>query len=112
MGLGTIAGQVAKVLIEKSDILAEQVGCPLVLRKVKVLPQDLTRPRVKEMDSKLFTTDTDEFFATPEMDIVIEAIGGENPGLTRMGWGCITRLLWVVVSLLSAPFSVTCWLMR
>ena len=79
IGLGTIAGQVAKVLIEKSDALAEHVGCPLVLRKVKVLPQDLTRPQAKELDSKLFTTDTDEFFATPEIDIVVEAIGGENP---------------------------------
>ena len=79
IGLGTIAGQVAKVLIEKSDALAEHVGCPLVLRKVKVLPQDLTKPQAKELDSKLFTTDTDEFFATPEIDIVVEAIGGENP---------------------------------
>ena len=79
IGLGTIAGQVAKVLIEKSDALAEHVGCPLVLRRVKVLPQDLTKPQAKELDSKLFTTDTDEFFATPEMDIVVEAIGGENP---------------------------------
>ncbi len=79
IGLGTIAGQVAKVLIEKSDALAEHVGCPLVLRRVKVLPQDLTKPQAKELDSKLFTTDTDEFFATLEIDIVVEAIGGENP---------------------------------
>lgn len=81
MGLGVIGGQLAKVLIDKADALAEQVGCPLVLRKVKVLPQDLTRPQAQAMDSQLFTTDTDEFFATPEIDVFVEAIGGESPAL-------------------------------
>ena len=41
LGLGVVAGQVARVLTEKADELAEKVGCPLVLRKIKVLPQDL-----------------------------------------------------------------------
>ena len=81
MGLGVIAGQVAKVLVDKAEVLAEQVGCPLVLRKVKVLPQDLSRPQVQAMDSQLFTTDADEFFATPGIDIVVEAIGGETPAM-------------------------------
>ena len=79
IGLGTIAGQVAKVLIDRAGALAEQVGCPLALRKVKVLPQDLSKPQAQAMDSQLFTTDTDEFFATPDIDIVVEAMGGENP---------------------------------
>ena len=86
MGLGVVGGQVARVLKDKAEVLAEQVGCPLVLRKVKVLAQDLTGPLAREMDSQLFTTDADEFFADPEIDIVVEAIGGENPAreyLTR-----------------------------
>ncbi len=81
IGLGVISGQVARVLTDKSDVLAERVGCPLVLRKVKVLAQDLTRPQAQEMDSQLFTTNADEFFTDPEIDIVIEAIGGETPAL-------------------------------
>ena len=81
IGLGVIAGQVAKVLIDKAEVLAEEAGCPLVLRKVKVLPQDLSRPRAQAMDSQLFTTDADEFFATPGIDIVVEAIGGESPAV-------------------------------
>lgn len=81
MGLGVIAGQVAKVLVDKADALAEQVGCPLVLRKVKVLPQDLSRSQAQAMDPQLFTTDADEFFATPRIDIVVEAIGGEVPAI-------------------------------
>jgi homoserine dehydrogenase len=81
IGLGVVGGQVARVLIDRSRVLAEQVGCPLVLRKVKVLAPDLARPQAQEMDSQLFTTDADEFSADPEIDIVVEAIGGETPAL-------------------------------
>ncbi|MBP1706759.1 MAG: hom [Chloroflexi bacterium] len=79
MGLGVISGQVAKVLKDKSELLKEQVGCPLEVKKIKVLPQDLNRPLVSEFGAHLFTTDEDEFFATPGIDIVVEAIGGEHP---------------------------------
>jgi homoserine dehydrogenase len=79
MGLGVVAGQVVRVLTDKADELAQKVGCPLVLRKIKILPQDLKRPQAKKMDPTLFTTDDDEFFRAPGIDIVVEAIGGENP---------------------------------
>ncbi len=79
MGLGVIAGEVSRILETKSETLAERVGCPLILRKVKVLERDLERPRAKEMDRGLFTTEADEFFNEPGIDIVVEAIGGENP---------------------------------
>lgn len=79
MGLGIIGGQVAKVLTEKADMLAEQAGCSLALRKIKVLPVDLERPLAQELPADLLTTDVDAFFNEPEIDIIIEAIGGENP---------------------------------
>jgi len=81
MGLGVVGGGVARVLTQKAKVLAEQVGCPVVLRKVKVLESDLAKPQAREMGLKLFTTDADEFFAVPEIDIVVEAIGGETPAL-------------------------------
>jgi len=81
MGLGVVGGQVARVLSDKAEMLAEQVGCPLVLRKIKVLEPDLARPQAKQMSARLLTTDEEEFFATPGMDIVVEAIGGEHPAL-------------------------------
>ena len=81
MGLGVVAGEVARVLMSKTEVLAEQVGCPLVLRKVKVLAEDLVSPQALEMDSQLFTTDADELFAEPGIDIVVEAIGGERPAV-------------------------------
>jgi len=81
MGLGVVGGQVAKVLTDKANVLAEQAGCPLVLQKIKVLASDLARPQAQKMPPELFTTDDDEFFAEPGIDIVVETIGGENPAL-------------------------------
>jgi len=79
MGLGVIGGQVARVLLDRAELLAERAGCPLSLSKVKVLPEDLTRPQARQMPARLFTTDIDDFFAEPGIDIVVEAIGGEDP---------------------------------
>jgi homoserine dehydrogenase len=79
MGLGVISGQVARVLRDKAALLADYAGCPLEVRKIKVLAADLKRPLAKEFDPALFTTDDDEFFNTPGLDIIVEAIGGEHP---------------------------------
>jgi len=81
IGLGVVAGGVAGVLTGKAKALSEQVGCPLILRKIKVLESDLSRPQAKELGPQLFTTDDNEFFGYPDIDIVVEAIGGEEPAL-------------------------------
>jgi homoserine dehydrogenase len=81
LGLGVVAGQVARVLAEKAAELEERVGSPLELLKVKVLPVDLKRPQAKKMPRGILTIDDDEFFHTPGIDIVVEAIGGEHPAL-------------------------------
>ncbi|MEE8420462.1 MAG: homoserine dehydrogenase, partial [Dehalococcoidales bacterium] len=67
--------------LEKADLLAEQVGCPVILRKIKVLPVDLEKEPARQLPPELLTTDEDQFFADPSIDIVVEAIGGENPAL-------------------------------
>jgi homoserine dehydrogenase len=79
IGLGVVAGEVARVLTETRTVLSERVGCPVELRKIKVLERDLSRPQVERLGAGLFTTDEDAFFNEPGIDIVIEAIGGEHP---------------------------------
>ncbi|MFC1946171.1 homoserine dehydrogenase [Chloroflexota bacterium] len=78
MGLGTIGGQVAAVLTERAKQLSAQAGCDLVLRKIRVLPEDLNRPVAQQFPAELFTTG-DDFFTEPGIDIIIELIGGEEP---------------------------------
>lgn len=81
IGAGIIAGQTVKMLIEREQKFSEEAGCPLVLKKVKVLPCDMNRPLVSEIGEKYFTTDDDEFFNSDGIDIIVEAIGGEHPAL-------------------------------
>ena len=81
MGLGVVGGGVSRTFINKAAFLSEQVGCPLSLRRIKVLASDLAGTQAQEMEPQLFTTSDDEFFNDQEIDIVVEAIGGENPAL-------------------------------
>jgi len=81
IGLGVIAGQVARLLTENRAEIAKKAGCDILLKRVKVLEADLKKPLAKKLGKELLTTDEDEFFNTEGMDIVFEAIGGENPAL-------------------------------
>jgi len=83
MGMGVVGSQVARVLMEKREVLAEQVGCPLNLRKIMV--RDLSKERSVKVDSQLLTDNADEFFAEPGIDIIVEAMGGEHPALEYLG---------------------------
>jgi len=79
LGFGVVGSQVARVLFDKADLLGAQAGCPIALRKIKVKRPNVVRPKAQGMPTQLFTTDAEEFFNTPGIDIVIELIGGENP---------------------------------
>lgn len=79
MGLGVVGGGVAKALLEKDRTITEEVGRPLVLRKVLI--RDMVRSRSAQVDAHLLTLDPREILADPEIDIVIEVIGGEHPAL-------------------------------
>ena len=79
MGLGVIGGGVAKVLMEREEAIASQVGCPLRLRKILV--RDLAKRRAVKVEPHLLTTDPRQIIDDPEIDIVIEVIGGESPAL-------------------------------
>jgi len=77
MGLGVIGSGTAKVLMGKPDTLAREVGIQLVLRKV--LEQDLTKHGSMGIKPDLFTTQFSELVSHPEIDIIVELIGGEYP---------------------------------
>ncbi len=68
----------------KAGVLAEQIGCPLVLKKAKVLAQDLTRPQAMEMEPQLFTTDTDTALksAEPFLELPADLVAVEK----ALGW--------------------------
>ncbi len=77
MGLGVIGGGVAKVLMGKPDTLAREAGSRLVLKKI--LEKDLTKHGLMGIERGIFTTQFEELASHPEVDIVVELIGGEYP---------------------------------
>ncbi|HUV46408.1 MAG TPA: homoserine dehydrogenase, partial [Dehalococcoidia bacterium] len=79
LGLGTVGSGVARVLRDKASSLAGQAGASLVLKKV--LECDITKPRALKLEPRILANHIDEVIADPEVDIVIEVIGGEHPAL-------------------------------
>lgn len=74
LGLGTVGTGVVTILTNHQDKLIHQVGCPIELKKVLV--QDINKDRLVEVDQSLLTIEVDEVICNPEIDIVIEVMGG------------------------------------
>lgn len=74
LGLGTVGSGVVTILTNHQDKLMHQVGCPIELKKVVV--QDLHKERSVEVDQSLLTKNVDEVINDPEIDVVIEVMGG------------------------------------
>jgi homoserine dehydrogenase len=79
LGFGTIGCGVVKVLQEKKAKLAQVAGAELNLKWVCDI--DLTRPREVHVDKSVLTNDANKVLNDPEVDIVIELIGGIHPAL-------------------------------
>ncbi len=77
MGLGVIGSGVAKVLLGKPETLAREAGSRLVLKRV--LERDVSKHGALGIERSLFTTEFNDIVGNPEIDIVIELIGGEHP---------------------------------
>ncbi len=77
IGLGTIGTGTAKVFVEKPEVLDGLVGCPIRLRRIA--EKDLARQRPIKLDPSILTPNAEVVLHDPDVDIVIELIGGENP---------------------------------
>jgi len=77
LGLGVVGSGVAEVLVSKAEKLAGYVGASLVLKKVLV--RDVNRRRTVSLKPQLLTSNFEEVLTDPEVDVVIEVIGGEHP---------------------------------
>ena len=80
IGWGTVGSGAIKILLEDRDLIVQKLGWPVVLKKVADL--DLTTPRPVHLDPELLTQDASEIINDPEIDIVVELIGGYEPART------------------------------
>ena len=76
LGCGTIGTGVAKILIENKALLLSRVGAVLNLKYVADI--DLETDRGISFDDGVFISDAFKVVDDPDIDIVVEMIGGEG----------------------------------
>ena len=77
IGFGTVGTGTARILIENADIIRRRLGAPVVLKKISDL--DVKRDRGIALKGVQLTTNARDIFTDPEIDVVVELIGGYKP---------------------------------
>ena len=76
LGCGTVGTGVAKLLIENKDLLTARVGADLNLKWVADI--DIETDRGIQFQEGVLTTDAQKLLTDPDIDMVIEMIGGDG----------------------------------
>lgn len=74
LGLGTVGTGVVKIVHDHQDTLMHQVGCPVVIKRILV--KNLNKSRNVDVDPSILTTSSEEILEDPEIDVIIEVMGG------------------------------------
>ena len=77
LGMGTVGSGVVKLLQDHAALLDRRVGARLRIRRIA----ETGTPRIA-VDPKLLTTDAMEVINDPQVDIVVELIGGTSVART------------------------------
>ena len=77
MGLGVVGGGVAKVLLDQAHPFIRRAGRSL--RLTGILVKDKAKRRNVSVPAGLLTTDPHDILSNPDVHVVIELLGGENP---------------------------------
>ena len=81
LGFGTVGSGVVRVLTDNSQLIAQRAGTAITLKKILV--RDLNKKRALSTAAEM-TTDPAAVLGDPEIDIVVELLGGEEPARTLM----------------------------
>ena len=82
LGLGNIGGGVWDLVREFGDEVAKRTGVKLRIKKALVL--DVKIHGGKEVPDEVLTTNRDDILEDPEIQIVCEFLGGEQPAASMM----------------------------
>ncbi len=74
LGIGTVGGGTFAVLARNQEEIARRAGCAITMKMVA--DKDLNRARQLVGESAIITADADQVVNHPEIDIVVELIGG------------------------------------
>jgi homoserine dehydrogenase len=77
MGLGVVGSGVARILQQKAAVYERQIGHALTIRRILV--RDPSKDRDFHVDPALLTTNAADLLNDPEIQLIIEVMGGEQP---------------------------------
>ncbi len=77
IGFGTVGTGTARILVDNAEIIRRRLGVPVVLKKISDL--DIKRDRGISLRGVQLTTRAQDIFTDPDIDIVVELIGGYKP---------------------------------
>lgn len=77
IGFGTVGTGTVRILLENKDVLKERLGFEINLKRIADL--DIERDRGIKIPEGVLTTDVNSIFNDPDIDIVVELIGGIRP---------------------------------
>jgi homoserine dehydrogenase len=77
IGFGNVGSAVVKILKDKKSLLREKIGVELCLKKI--CDKDILSKRLVSVDKGLLTSDASLILNDPQIDVVIELIGGMHP---------------------------------
>ena len=77
LGLGTVGGGTVNVLERNFTEISRRSGCQLIVTKASA--RDISRPRICNTDAIELTTDSNEVVNDPDIQIIVELMGGEEP---------------------------------
>jgi homoserine dehydrogenase len=77
LGCGNVGGALAELLMTRQDDIAARTGIRLEL--VGIAVTDVARARTSSIPAALFGNDAAELAVRPDVDIVVELIGGLHP---------------------------------
>lgn len=82
IGFGTIGSGVVKILASSRDLIRQRLGAEVEV--IKIADLDITSDRGVEVNSSLLTTDAKEVIDNPDVDVVVELMGGYEPARSFM----------------------------
>lgn len=80
LGLGVVGSGVIKIIEDHQEELVHQLGCGVKVEKVLV--RNIEKARRVEIDERLLTTNSDDVLKNPNIDVVVEVMGGIDDART------------------------------
>lgn len=77
IGFGTVGTGTARILLENSGLIKKRTGIEFILKRIADL--DIKRDRGIKVPEGVLTTDANALINDPDIDIVVELIGGIRP---------------------------------